>query len=162
MNSSSPLYRSVNTRTRGVKHGSGGDFRHDRHTKEALRNDASRLPMHGRHRHGRDYTPLFRFLLSSIGKPWNLVFAEAKSRLDTTEPIFWLVARVASEVGDLVRVGESSYYSGMCVDSDGTLQLVNPKLRPEDMEPSCKCCTHTFNGIRFGTRPRTAQEPSAA
>ena len=146
----SPLYRSVNTRTHGVKHGLGGDFRHERHTKAVENSDASRSSMHSRHRHGRDYTPLFRFLLSRIGSHWDEVYSEAKSRLDSVEPVFWIVARTESEKKAFVRVGESCYYSGMFVDENGLLSLVSPDLKPQDMQPSCTCCTHTLNGIRFG------------
>ncbi len=99
---------------------------------------------------GRDYTPLFRFLVSRAGKGWDEVFSEAKSRLDTTDPIYLIVARTDDEKKEVVRVGESSYFSGMYIDDDGLLQLVNPSLSAEEMEPSCTCCTHTFNGVRFG------------
>ena len=150
MHKPSPLYRSVNTRTHGVRHGRGGDFRHDRNTKAVKGSDAHRSSMHANHRHGRDYTPLFRFLISRVGGRWDEIYAEAKTRLDTVEPIYWLVARTDRERNELVRVGESSYFSGMFVDDQGILCLVNPGLKAEDMQPSCTCCTHTLNGIRFG------------
>lgn len=55
MKASKPnLYRSVNTRTHGVQHGTGGDFKHDRHTRAVQGTDATRTAMHGKHRHGRD------------------------------------------------------------------------------------------------------------
>lgn len=145
-----PLYRPVNTRTHGVGHGHGGDYRHERNTKVNRASDASRGPMHGGHRHGRDYTPLFRFLVSCAGERWDEVYAEAKARLDTVEPVFWLVARAENERQDFVRVGESSYFSGMFVDEAGILRLVAPALKEEDMRPWCNCCTHTLNGVRFG------------
>jgi len=148
---SSPLYRSVNTRTHGVKHGVGGEYRHERNSKASQASESSRTSMHSRHRHGRDYTPLFSFLISRVGKPWSEVFSEAKSRLDTTDPIFWLVARTEAERREFVRVGESSYFSGLYVDEQGLLKFVNSELRPQDMQPSCTCCTHTLNGVRFGT-----------
>lgn len=148
------LYRTVNTRTHGVRHG-GGDFRHERGTKEARTNDATRLPMRGGQRHGRDYTPLFRFLLANVGRPWAEIYSEAKPRLDSTEPIYWLVARAETERRDYVRVGESSYFSGLYVDEQGLLQLVNPQLGLEDMTPSCTCCTHTLNGLRFPKHTRS-------
>ncbi|WP_372017248.1 hypothetical protein [Pseudoxanthomonas sp. 10H] len=145
-----PLYRSVNTRTHGVRHGQGGEYRHTRHARDADA-DATHASMHGRQRHGRDYTPLFRFLLSKVGRAWDEVFAEAKARLDTTEPVFLLVARTDAERRGIVRVGESSYFSGLYVDARGVLCLVDPGLDARDMQPDCACCTHTFNGVRFGS-----------
>jgi hypothetical protein len=147
---SAALFRSVNTQTHGVKHRVGGDFRTSRSDKESPETEGSRASMHGKTRRGRDYTPLFKFLISKVGRPWDEVFAEAKSRLDTTEPVFWLVARSEPEQRDFVRVGESSYFSGMYIDSERLLQLVNPGLKTDDMKPTCTCCTHTLNGIRFG------------
>jgi hypothetical protein len=148
---STPLYRSVNTRTHGVKHGQGGDYRHERNAKSSQAAEPNRSSMHSKHRHGRDYTPLFRFLISRVGQPWDETYAEARSRLDTTDPIFWLVAKTENERRAFVRVGESSYFSGLFVDEQGLLRLVNPALKPQDMQPTCTCCTHTLNGVRFGT-----------
>jgi hypothetical protein len=144
-----PLFRSVNTQTHGVKHNIGGNFRADRQSKVVSELEPTHGSMSGKTRRGRDYTPLFRFLLSKVGQRWENVFAEAKARLDTTEPIFWLVAQVQPEGQDFVRTGESSYFSGMYIDAEHRLRLVNPALRPEDMIPTCTCCTHTLNGIRF-------------
>ncbi|WP_332693165.1 hypothetical protein [Devosia sp.] len=66
---------------------------------------------------------------------------------------------------ETVRVGESSYYSGMYVDVEGLLQMVNPSIGPSSLIPQCKCCTHTFNGIPF-TKPfmglRETAEPGGA
>jgi hypothetical protein len=150
---STALFRSVNTQTHGAKHRVGGDFRTSRKDKDAPYEEGHRTSMHGKIRRGRDYTPLFRFLLSKVGEPWGEIFAEAKARLDTTEPVFWLVARSEPERSDFVRTGESSYFSGMYIDTDNRLQLVNPGLRPEDMRPSCTCCMHTLNGVRLGKSP---------
>jgi hypothetical protein len=108
--------------------------------------------MHGRKQRGLDYTPLFKFLLSKRGEPWNEVHSEAKARLDREEPIFWLVALPGHERKPYVRAGESSFYSGMYVDEAGLLQLIDPSLGPSSLTPSCKCCTHTFNGVPF-TKP---------
>jgi hypothetical protein len=146
MNRKEPLYRRVNTRARGVSHG-GGEFRWSRHARKE--NRSSRGSMHGYKRHGLDYTPLFRFLLSKVGCDFNEVYREAASRLDRPDPIFWLVARSADEKQAFVRIGESSYYSGMFVDEDGRLALAEPELRVEDMKPRCACCTHTLNGAVF-------------
>lgn len=79
--------------------------------------------MHGKHLRDLDHTPLFRFLLSKVGTEWNAVFSEAVSRLDRTEPIFWLVARSEPERKDYVRVGESTYFSGLYVDENGLLHV---------------------------------------
>ncbi len=145
-----PLYRSVNTRTHGVKHGLGGDYRNERNKKAVKASDVNRSSMRSHHRHGRDYTPLFRFLLSKVGGNWNAINAEATARLDTVEPIYWLVARTDTERQEVVRIGESTYFSGMFIDDKGVLRLVNPTLKAEGMQPNCTCCTHTFNGVRFG------------
>ncbi|GAA1027584.1 hypothetical protein GCM10009557_09520 [Virgisporangium ochraceum] len=144
-----PLYRRVNTRARNVHHRHGGDYRHRRNTKRERGSDQTRGSMGGRVRRGLDYTPLFRFLLHRVGEDWDLVFGEAAARLDTPEPIFWMVARQDHERQDYVRIGESTYYSGLYIDTDNRLRLVNPDLGPHSMEPGCPCCTYTFNGIRL-------------
>lgn len=144
-----PLYRKVNTQTHWVHHGVGGDYRTERKAQEL--SEASRGSMHGRERRGLDYTPLFRFLLSRVGSEWNGVYSEAVARLDRPDPIFWLVARNEGERRDIVRTGESSYFSGLYVDDAGILRMVDPDLRSEDLTPFCSCCTHTLNGVRFGS-----------
>lgn len=143
-----PLYRRVNTRTHGVRHG-GGDYRHERSRSRDV--DAPvRGSMHAGQRLGRDYTPLYRFLASKVGEPWDAVFSEAKSRLDTVEPIRPVVARDAEAGRALVRTGESSYVGGLYVDADGRLQRVDATLDAATLRPSCACCTHTFEGVPFG------------
>ena len=145
-----PLYRKVNTQTHGVHHDTGGNYRTER--KKAVLSEASRGSMHGKRMRGLDYTPLFLFLLSKVGSEWNSVYSEAVARLDRPDPIFWLVARSETDRREIVRIGESSYYSGLYVDDAGILRIVNPDLRPEDLTPYCSCCTHTFNGVRFGSQ----------
>ena len=142
-----PLYRKVNTQTHGVRHPVGGDYRTERDAD--ARSEAVRGPMHAKQRRGLDYTPLFRFLLSRVGSSWDSVYSECVARLDRPEPIFWLVAQGEGERRAMVRTGESTYFSGLFVDDDGVLQVVDPGLRAEDLEPFCTCCTHTFNGVRF-------------
>lgn len=144
-----PLYRKVNTKARGVHHNFGGDFKYSRNKKRDTPEQV-RGSMHGKKERGLDYTPLFKFLLSKIGEEWNEVFREASARLNKTDPIFWLVAANEGEKEEFVRVGESTYYSGMYIDEEGKLQLVNPELKAKDMRPFCSCCTHTFNGKLFG------------
>ena len=116
-----PLYRRVNTKALRCTHKRGGDFRHARNTKRVTTNDEKRGRMQGRSDRGLDYTPLFRFLLSRIGTRWDEVHAEAVARLDREEPIFWLVARREEDKQARVRVGESTYFSGLFVDADGLL-----------------------------------------
>ncbi|MGH1416484.1 MAG: hypothetical protein ACRBB0_23540 [Pelagimonas sp.] len=106
----------------------------------------SQTSMHSGQRHGLDYTPLFRFLLSRVGQDWDPVFSEAVSRLDRPEPIFWLVAEQDNDRRDVVRLGESSYYSGLYVDAGGILNIVDPTITSERIQPQCPCCTHSFNG----------------
>ena len=147
-----PLYRKVNTTAHRVHHGRGGDFSDDRNARATQGDEPVRSPMHGRRQLGLDYTPLFRFLISKVGAPWDGVYSEALARLDRPDPIFWLVARRPNERRRYVLVGESSYYNGLYVDDAGTLQLVDKVVGPSSLVPRCRCCTHTFNGTPF-TRP---------
>ncbi|NDY94054.1 hypothetical protein [Ideonella livida] len=149
-----PLYRKVNTTARGVRHNFGGEFRHDRHSKEAKASEKTRTSMGGKAQRGLDYTPLFRFLISKIGQDWTQVHSEAVSRLDREEPIYRLVAKWPDQQRDFVCVGESSFFSGLFIDEANRLRAVNPEMNESSLYPYCKCCTHTFNGIRF-TRPFT-------
>jgi hypothetical protein len=149
-----PLYRKVNTRARGVRHNFGGDYSNDRNTKaekEQVKARSTRGTMHGKKQRGLDYTPLFRFLLSKVGEDWTSIHSEAVARLDKPEPIFWLVALDEGDRQDAVRVGESSYFSGLYVDEDNKLQKVDPSMGPENIVRYCNCCTWTFNGIVVNT-----------
>lgn len=125
-----PLYRKENKVSLSCKYYvvKGGDFRHQRNTKAFLNNDSSHAPMNSG-QFGYDYTPLFKFLLSKVGEKWDDVFSEAVSRLDKQEPIFWLVSVHDQDKREIVRYGESSYYSGLFVDEDGLLQKVNPNAK---------------------------------
>jgi len=143
------LYRKVNTKTWNVRHNSGLDFKYIRNTKKESREQVNGS-MHGRKQRGLDYTPLFKFLLSKVGQKWDEVFSEAKSRLDKTEPIFWMISINESDKKEIIRCGETSYFSGMYVDDSGKLQLTNSELSVDDLQPQCACCTYTFNGKVFG------------
>lgn len=136
-----PLYRKVNTRTHGANHGSGKRAAYERGTKSG-----AQTTMHSGQRHGFDYTPLFRFLLSRVGQDWDTVYSEAVSRLDKPEPIFWIVAEHEADRRDVIRYGESSYFSGLFIDAEGKLAVVDPSITPERIQPQCPCCTHSFNG----------------
>lgn len=146
----SKLYRKVNTKARGVHHDFGGDFRYTRNKKKETLQQI-RGTMFGKKERGLDYTPLFQFLLSKVGCKCDEVLSEAKSRLDKSGPIFWVVALNEDEKEDYVRVSGSSYFSGLFVDENRILQKTNPNLKASDMKPFCICCTHTFNGKIFGT-----------
>ena len=137
-----PLYRKVNTRARDVHHNFGGDYRNSR-------NREAPIGMRQGIQRGLDYTPLFRFLLSKVGSDWDEVHSEAVSRLDKQEPIFWIVAKDKESSDDYVRVGESSYFSGLYIDENNMLQIVDIEVTEDTLEPSCSCCTHTFNGVPF-------------
>lgn len=156
------LYRSVNTRTHGVRHGSCSAYRYERHSKKAQRTLSTRGSMHSHHQHGFDYTPLFRFLLSKVGHPWDQVFSEANARLNRPEPVFWIVAQHESDKHDYVRTDENSYYSGLCIDEAGLLQKINPQLTPEQMKPICDGYTHTFNGVVFAQPLPRKRRPTPA
>lgn len=147
MNTSRKLYRSVNTTTRHHSNNPGAEYRWERNRKkvgdELL---AMRETMHGRQNRGRDYTPLFYFLIKHIGEPWDDIFSEVCGRLDTTEPVFWLVALHEHQQRELVRIGDSSFFPGLFVDEKGILQQVNPAITGKDVPVTCRCCTHTYMG----------------
>ena len=145
-----PLFRKVNTRTHGVRHGCTRLAGRDRNSKAAQVNPPMQAGMRQGLQHGLDYTPLFRFLVSRVGQVWDTVFSEAVGRLDQQEPIWHIVARSDLEMQPMVRVGESSYFSGLYVDDDGVLAKVAPTLEAQSLQPFCVCCTHTFNGEAFG------------
>lgn len=73
--------------------------------------------------------------------------AEAVSRLDKEDPIYWMAARNEDDRKPYVRIGENSLFSGLYVDENGKLAMVAPDLRNEDLLSGCPCCTHTFNGV---------------
>jgi hypothetical protein len=142
-NKKKKLYRKVNTKTYGVWHRYGIDYRFER---AKLKNtDITRKSMHSKKQRGLDYTPLFKFLLSKVGSNWSEVYSEAKARLDKDDPIFWMVALHEEDKRDYIRMGKNSYYSGLYVDQDGILQVVNPHIHIENFEKGCHD-TITFNG----------------
>lgn len=148
ISSTQKLYRSVNTTTRHRSNNPGAEYRWERNSKKL---PSEQLPqresMHGKQNRGRDYTPLFHFLLKQIGQPWDRVFSEASARLDTTEPVFWLVALHEHQRRNLVCIGDSSFYPGLFVDENKILRQVYPEITGKDVEVTCNCCTHTFIGI---------------
>jgi hypothetical protein len=155
-----PLYRKENKTslyTHYYVH-TGEDFRHDRNTKKMKEFEGDKKPMNSG-KYGYDYTPLMKFLISKVGKKWDDVYSEAISRLNDTEPIFWLVYLKPTKnivvrqedssysyeltIPKVVRVGESTYYHALTVDENGILVFVD---KTETIEPSCTCCTHSLDG----------------
>lgn len=147
-----PLYRKVNSRTHHHRHGYGGEARWDRNSKASAADERMHGSMHPGLRHGLDYTPLYRFLLSRVGQDWAQTHSEAVSRLNDAAPIWRMVALERDDAPAFFRTGESSFFSCLYVDKDNILRRVDPDLDENSLAPFCTCCTHTLNGKRF-TRP---------
>ena len=147
-----PLFRRQNRTAHRAPCGYGGEYRWQRNTKSEKTSEATHAGMGPKHRHGLDYTPLFKFLLSKVGDDWNTVHSDAVSRLDREEPINWIVSQQGDDALAVVRVGESTYFSGLYITPENRLAVVAPEIGVEDIYPSCPCCTHTFNGIRVPNR----------
>lgn len=138
-----PLYRTVNTRSIRVNYhrGFGPDSKHDRNTKQGLRKSMASKKL------GLDFRPLFLFLQSSVGKKWDDVYSEAKSRIpsDKGYVIDYVFCKDRSPDSEYFIIHDNCYYSRLMVDDNGILQKYS-NLTIEKMYPSCDCCTHTFNG----------------
>lgn len=165
-----PLYRKVNRCTHGVWRNGGGEHRWHRNTKAEGSEIADEVKGRGMRQSaqaGLDYTPLFRFLLSKVGEDFDDVYSEAVSRLpdggrwNRDAPIFWMVARNEDERQETVRIGESTLFSGLYVDANNRLAVVNPDLTVEDIYPDCPCCTHTFNGTVVRNPYRGTRRPAS-
>lgn len=130
-------------------------FRNTKKSKYLAKEGVNFIPMKSKKTtcitNGYDYTPLFHFLLSKIGHNWNDVYSEVVKRLNTTEPIFWMVSiNNNEEKGDFFRYGEGGYYNKLYIDDNGILQKVNPNL--SNITPLCDCHTHSFNGKEVGNK----------
>ncbi|WP_211236901.1 hypothetical protein [Chitinimonas koreensis] len=90
------------------------------------------------------------------------MYREAAARLDRKEPIFWLVALRDEDGRPYVRTGEASYFSGLRVDAEGVLRVVDPAVGTGSLAPLCACCTHTFNGVPFTRRYLKEQIPQVS
>lgn len=106
------------------------------------------------------------FLLKKVETKanWDHVYSEAKRRLKGghQHAIFDLVFHTKEEAVDkgqhIVRIGENSYYSGLYISSNNTLQKVDPDITVESLRPiwyKFLCAnqpykeTLTLNGERF-------------
>lgn len=154
-----PLYRKVNTKASGCRHNKGEKYAYRRNKKnvdESMKRGVKR---------GLDYTPLFKFLLSSVGKNWDEIYSKVVSRVESKDPIFWMVLEGGKPLDienltilkntnqSFVRVSENTYFSSLYVDENNLLQKINPKLTIQELHPQCACCTHTLNGIAITNRP---------
>ncbi len=72
---------------------------------------------------GRDYTPLYRFLMSKEGYNFDEVYSEAVSRVDNKMRIFDII-KTASAF-PVVRIGDGTYYHTMYIDKDKILKFVD-------------------------------------
>ena len=127
----------------------GGDFRHERHTKEMKNFEGTHKSMKSG-KFDYDYTPLFRFLQSKVGKKWDNVYSEAVSRLNDTKPIFWLVKlhesnNIIEEFSfpAIARIGQNSCWHTLTVDENGILVYID---KTATITPSCSCCTMALDG----------------
>jgi hypothetical protein len=148
------LYRKVNTTAFNVHHLYGLPARDDRNTKEGI----SRRMVQGKRR-GLDYTPLYKYLLSKVGKLWEDVSKDALKRLDNSEALWHIVAKPNEWPKRVCRSDENSYCSGLFIDEAGLLQIVDPTINIDDLYPHCKCCTHTFNGIPYTNKYDPEKDP---
>ncbi|PCJ56316.1 MAG: hypothetical protein COA79_19295 [Planctomycetota bacterium] len=138
------LYRKVNTKARGVWHLKGPKYKHSRNAKSE---NKSRMTQG--HRRGLDYTPLYNYLISKVGQPWEDIYSFALPRVECEDFIFRIVSIDKDLAEEYICVGENSYYSVLLVDSEGVLEFANPKIDHHSLTPDCSCCTHSFNGKPF-------------
>ena len=143
-----PLYRKENKVSLSNKYNvsTGSEYRYQRRSKAFQDDDRNHKSMTSG-KYGYDYTPLFKFLLSKVGGDWDEIYAEAKARLNDPAPIFWMVALQESKRRNIVRIGESSYYSGLFVDDHGILTIVNPNIRTSELPDPYPGETISFNGL---------------
>lgn len=136
-----PLYRKVNKRMHNgwswYKIVGKKRYRYERGKKQDVLPEHSPIKKHNSYRTGYDYTPLIKFLHANVGQPWNEVYRECVSRLDSPKPLTWMVVNV-NERGLVVNNhfgtdlpkwcsegGEESYWSALWVDDEGILQFVD-------------------------------------
>ncbi|WP_297627201.1 hypothetical protein [uncultured Rikenella sp.] len=152
-----PLYRKVNRKSSYQCHvieSKGGRFAWQRHSKAMRQFDGRYLPMRSATSsvtNGYDYTPLFRYLLSRVGDRWDEIYSAVKPRLNTTEPIWWVVSQdgYPQDGCGWVHIGEGACWSKLWIDAEGRLRKVDPML--SNISPDCSCHTHSFNGSRIGS-----------
>lgn len=183
-----PLYRKVSKTTHnGFEHADYGyneRSRYARHTKRGIKKGMS--TQQDSRGHGLyDYTPLFKFLLTQEGKDWSKVWDECMHRLNTTEPVGWMVINIYKNglVNPNVKIeftdtpspdwkgrdtancniksfnyGEGASFSTMYVDEEGKLQFVDKNyVCGPDYEVERRW-GETFNGRLYETYKRPAEK----
>ena len=100
------------------------EFKWKRNSKEMKNFDGNKQSMTSK-KHERDYTPLFLFLIASVGNKADDVYSIAKRRSDERFQEYWNYMFDGSEFH---RMGENSYYSGLMIDENGLIQKVDPTL----------------------------------
>lgn len=166
-----PLYRKENKTSLQTKYyiRRGKDHRHTRHTKKFLNSEAQSMSMNSGH-YGRDYAPLYNYLLKAVGRNWDDVYSEVKNRIgvlpDYFNPIFTMVNENVfikddgflyklhahygiCKIYPSFRAGEFTYYSSLYVDENNMLRKVSNINKGEMLEVTCGCHTHSFNGKVF-------------
>ena len=164
-----PLYRKVNKRTHnGIRHFclESERFRTERHRKQ--KHYPERIAIKRKQsRHDNDYAPLYRFLLSRVGWPWDETFMECRQRLDKIDPVMDMVVNV-NRRGVVVdksidfpdghpkcfrdwRANDDSYtyWSALEVDSNGILQYVDSSFElssADDCDELYGVYTASWNG----------------
>ena len=107
------------------------DGREIRHKKRNLNFvGAQRISIIGTVWTTRPCSNCFSRALATIGQR---SMAKPFARLNRSEPIFWLVASCDAEKQPFVRIGGNSFYSGLYVDENTRLSLVDPDLRVKHM-----------------------------
>lgn len=182
-----PLYRKVSKTTHnGFPHADFDARRRSsyaRNTKNGIGRSMHTAKGNGERLH--DYTPLFKFLLKQEGRQWSLVWQECVVRLDTTEPVLYMVLNIREnglvrknwnlENGSVCSVdwkgrpftdgtpksfgyGEGSRFSTMFVDKDGKLQFVDKNYASGPDYEVERRWGETFNGNLYNTYMRPAKK----
>ena len=114
-------------------------YRYVRHKKRGKKTTMKHAPDSGTN---LDYTPLYRFLQSKVGKDWDAIYSEAVSRLPAEYPIWHIVKKdievvegiaqhknqKGEEVWAIIGIGESAYFHALYIDENNLLQVKNEVL----------------------------------
>lgn len=165
------LYRKVSKTTHnGFEHADYGyneRSRHSRNTKNGM--PKTMKTQQDRRGHGLyDYTPLYKFLLKQEGCDWDEVWQECKARLNTTEPVLYMVVNIGknglvnpnakTNSRKSFKYGEGTHFSAMYVDEDNKLQFVDKNYKCGPNYEVERRWGETFNGELYETYKRPAKK----